>query len=83
MKAFVADFKRVIKVETFTWSTLGFTAVSFTSGALAQWAPTLVYRQTARTSTPYSSTLSSLAFGAVTCVTGVFGTLAGAILSKV
>lgn len=83
LRAFAKDFKEVMKIRTFFWSTLGFTAVTFTSGALAQWAPTFVYRQSQRTDTPYSSTVSSLAFGGVTCFTGVVGTLSGSILSGV
>ncbi len=81
--AFVRDLKEVVQVKTFFWSTLGFTALTFTSGALAQWAPTLVYRESQRTSMPLSSTTASLAFGGVTVFTGVVGTLAGSIISKV
>ena len=43
LRAFVDDFKSIMAVPTFFWSTAGFTAVTFTSGALAQWAPTCKY----------------------------------------
>ncbi|EDQ86657.1 uncharacterized protein MONBRDRAFT_33732 [Monosiga brevicollis MX1] len=82
LKAFWMDFKAVMAVPTFFWSTLGFTAVTFTTGALAQWAPTYVYRQSQLESNHLSSSSASLYFGGVTVITGVCGTLLGSIISK-
>eukprot|EP00056_Hartaetosiga_gracilis_P020993 m.22241 g.22241 ORF g.22241 m.22241 type:complete len:380 (-) comp8819_c0_seq3:355-1494(-) len=80
--AMFKDVKKILKVRSFIWSTLGFTAVTFTSGAMAQWAPTYVYRMGAQEGSSISSATASLAFGAVTVVTGVLGTFYGSWLSK-
>eukprot|EP00055_Hartaetosiga_balthica_P010638 m.46073 g.46073 ORF g.46073 m.46073 type:complete len:504 (+) comp7249_c0_seq1:90-1601(+) len=80
--AMVKDVKQILKVRSFIWSTLGFTAVTFTSGAMAQWAPTYVYRMGDQEGHSISSATASLAFGAVTVVTGVIGTFYGSWLSK-
>merc|ERR1719235_1471851 len=80
--AFVKDVREILRVPTFLWSTLGFTAVTFTSGAMAQWAPTFVYRQAQAQGENLSSATAALAFGAVTCITGIVGTLGGSWLSK-
>lgn len=80
LKAFLKDCKQVVHVSSFTWSTLGTTAVVFTTGALAQWAPTYLHRQSA---SGFSVNTASFIFGGVTVATGVGGTLLGAYLSKI
>jgi MFS transporter, Spinster family, sphingosine-1-phosphate transporter len=85
MFAFFGDWSQVWKARSFTWSTLGFTMVTFASGALAQWAPTLLTRQIKHTpdiAPGYDNTKISLVFGAITCATGILGTLLGSVLSK-
>ncbi|EGD75631.1 hypothetical protein PTSG_06695 [Salpingoeca rosetta] len=82
LEAFLDDVRGILRVPTFIWSTLGFTAVTFTSGAMAQWAPTFVYRQAHEAGSSMSSATAALAFGAVTCAAGIIGTLGGSWLSK-
>lgn len=53
------------------------------SGSLAQWAPTLVQRQSQLTGANYDSATASLYFGGITVVAGVLGTVAGSYFSKV
>jgi hypothetical protein len=83
------DVVSILKCPSFTWSTMGFTAVTFSAGsshppytaayshaqgALGQWAPTFVSRQSEVYGKPYSISEASLFFGGIACISGVGGT---------
>eukprot|EP00051_Salpingoeca_urceolata_P028363 m.486462 g.486462 ORF g.486462 m.486462 type:complete len:488 (+) comp24415_c0_seq1:34-1497(+) len=81
-RGMMQDIGAILKIRSFMWTTAGFTAVTFATGALAQWAPTLIHRQADIAGTPYSVSAASLVFGGITCFTGVIGTLGGSLLSN-
>ena len=64
------------------FSSLGYTAVTFTVGALAQFAPYFIWRASCIVDHPYSEGEADLLFGGVTVLAGIFGTLSGSELSK-
>ena len=64
------------------FSSLGYTAVTFTVGALAQFAPYFIWRASCIVDNPYSEGQADLLFGGVTVLAGIFGTLSGSELSK-
>lgn len=77
------DIYSVITNRSFIFSTLGFTGVAFSTGALAQWAP----RFTTLISDAYydsliSSNTCSILFGVASGIGGLVGTLFGSELSK-
>lgn len=63
-------------------STLGYTAVTFTIGALGQFAPLFILRASCIVGQPYGESTADLLFGGVTVVAGIFGTLSGSELSR-
>ena len=68
--------------KSFVLSSLGYTAVTFTVGALAQFAPLFILRASCIVSTQYKESTADLVFGAVTVVAGIVGTLSGSELAK-
>uniref|UniRef100_A0A8C2ZV12 SPNS lysolipid transporter 3, sphingosine-1-phosphate (putative) n=1 Tax=Cyclopterus lumpus TaxID=8103 RepID=A0A8C2ZV12_CYCLU len=75
-------------IKSYVWSSLGVTATSFLTGALAFWAPTFLSRaqvsqglQLPCVKEPCNPT-DSYIFGAVTVVTGVLGAFLGSCLSR-
>ncbi|CAF0741330.1 unnamed protein product [Didymodactylos carnosus] len=75
------DVKELIKIKSYVLSTLAFTWVSFTLGAIAWWAPNFL---------KYASEVVSgkeekhvpLYFGIVTCVAGFVGVISGAAIAR-
>ena len=63
-------------------SSLGYTAVTFTVGALAQFAPLFILRASCIVSRQYKEATADLMFGGVTVVAGIVGTLSGSELSR-
>lgn len=84
LRGMLKDIKQILRVKSFIWNTLGFCCVSFAAGALAQWAPTLMYRQSQRLDPAhsYTSASASLVFGGITAATGVGGTILGSVFSR-
>ena len=68
--------------KSFVLSSLGYTAVTFTIGALAQFAPLYIQRASCIVSTEYKERTADLLFGGVTVVAGIVGTFSGAELAK-
>ncbi|KAI6649031.1 Protein spinster isoform X4 [Oopsacas minuta] len=82
-KSVLMDIVSVITNYSFIFSTLGFTGVTFSTGALAQWAP----RYTTLISDAYfdsiiSANTCSIFFGVASGIGGLTGTLFGSELSK-
>ena len=64
-------------------SSIGYTAVTFTIGALAQFAPLFIIRASCVvTGSTYKEDTADLLFGAVTVFAGITGTISGSELSK-
>uniref|UniRef100_A0A4W3K151 SPNS lysolipid transporter 3, sphingosine-1-phosphate (putative) n=1 Tax=Callorhinchus milii TaxID=7868 RepID=A0A4W3K151_CALMI len=83
--SFKEDLKYLLHNCSFIWSSMGTTAVSFVTGALAFWTPVYLSRaqlaQGQQGGVEYSDT-NSLIFGGLTCVTGVLGVVIGAEASR-
>eukprot|EP00124_Ichthyophonus_hoferi_P003960 Ihof_evm4s387 gene=Ihof_evmTU4s387 len=82
LRAFWQDSLKCFKVPSFTASTIGFTAVTFATGALGLWGPKFIVDVTQ--GTPYESSTEdvSIILGAITAINGVTGTLAGAWIAR-
>ena len=63
-------------------SSLGYTAVTFTVGALAQFAPLFIIRASCVVGQKYEEATADLLFGGVTVLAGIVGTISGSELSK-
>ncbi|XP_060911862.1 protein spinster homolog 3 isoform X2 [Labrus mixtus] len=82
------DIKYLLRNKSYVWSTLGVTATTFLTGAMAFWMPTFLSRariaQNLRppcVKEPCNAT-DSYIFGAVTVVTGILGGCLGTGLSR-
>ena len=53
------DWLAVCRIKTWAWVTFSYTAITFVAGALAQWAPTYMYRQSLATASPYVLRITS------------------------
>ncbi|KAJ7387334.1 Protein spinster 3 [Desmophyllum pertusum] len=74
-----ADIKYLTTVKSFIWLDLGFTCVTFVTGALAFWAPKfLLYASKAQGITDATVTDISLKVGIITCAAGIVGVWLGA-----
>eukprot|EP00731_Ephydatia_muelleri_P022504 Em0015g87a len=82
--AYVEDVGYCLANKTFVFSTLGFTAVTFSTGALAQWAPTFVVRISTivESGHQYNQQTAALIFGGITVLAGLMGTVFGSGMSK-
>ncbi|XP_019848762.1 PREDICTED: protein spinster homolog 1-like [Amphimedon queenslandica] len=81
------DLLALMRNRTFLLSSFGFAALTFSVGALAQWAPTYVLRMSRLIfaddpSKAYTESQASLGFGIVTVIAGLVGTVSGSELSK-
>ena len=79
---FIRDVVEIWQVKSFFWSTFGAVGMTFTAGALAQWAPALLQRVNCETADPQCESEITRTFGLVTIVAGVVGCLVGPALSK-
>jgi MFS family permease len=82
VKAYFEDVLYCLRNKSFMLSSLGYTAVTFTVGALAQFAPLFILRASCIVTKQYEEATADLLFGGVTVVAGIFGTLSGSELSK-
>ncbi|KAK2832928.1 hypothetical protein Q5P01_016817 [Channa striata] len=86
--SWLTDLLALSKNCSFVLSTLGFTAVAFVTGSLALWAPTFLFRAAVFTGEKapcregQCSSLDSLIFGVITCITGVLGVTSGVQISR-
>lgn len=80
--AFLTDIRNIWSVRSFFWSTLGAVGMTFTAGALAQWAPTFLQRANCVASDSICEAKVTRIFGVITIITGVLGSFAGASLAK-
>ncbi|XP_066932499.1 protein spinster homolog 1-like [Clytia hemisphaerica] len=81
--SYIEDLKKIFKVKSFIWSTIGYTCVSFTIGALAWWAPEFgLYSIRLKDNPKEVIENVSYKFGIVTFVSGVIGVTAGAEMAR-
>lgn len=80
--AFVRDIRDIWNVRSFFWSTLGAVGMTFTAGALAQWAPAFLQRANCISTDSVCEAQVTRIFGIITIFTGVMGSFAGAALAK-
>ncbi len=80
--AFSKDIRDIWGVRSFFWSTFGAVGMTFTAGALAQWAPAFLQRANCVRSDSVCESKVTRLFGSITIVTGVVGSFAGASLAK-
>lgn len=73
-----ADLKYLTTVKSFIWLNLGFTCVSFVTGALAFWAPKFLLYATKAQGISETESEVSLKVGIITCVAGIVGVWLGA-----
>ncbi|RMX51694.1 hypothetical protein pdam_00008114 [Pocillopora damicornis] len=73
-----ADLKYLATVKSFIWLNLGFTCVSFVTGALAFWAPKFLLYATRAQGISETESEVSLKVGIITCVAGIVGVWLGA-----
>jgi MFS family permease len=74
---FAARIRHLFTQRIWLACTLSYTAYTFAMGALSTWAPTLLQRVHG-----VSAAGAGIVFGGLAVVTGVFGTLAGGILTS-
>jgi MFS transporter, Spinster family, sphingosine-1-phosphate transporter len=72
----------VLGTRSFFYCNLGAIGMTFTAGALAQWAPSYLQRVNCIVSDPGCESRITRTFGIVTIITGTLGTLSGAGLSR-
>lgn len=82
VRAFIRDVRDIWQVKSFFWSTLGAVGMTFTAGALAQWAPAFLQRANCAPTDSVCEAQVTRIFGIITIMTGVLGSIAGAALSK-
>jgi MFS family permease len=89
VKAYCKDIVYLFKNPTFILTTVGFTAVTFSTGAWSFWAPTYVARISqvlkdigATSCGVYGQDLAAALFGLAFIVAGLLGTVSGSEMSK-
>lgn len=81
--SYIEDLKKILKVKSFIWTTIGYTCVSFTIGALAWWSPEFGLYSIQKSTDPSAKMGDvSYKFGIVTFVAGVIGVTLGAELAR-
>ncbi|XP_033748854.1 protein spinster homolog 1-like isoform X3 [Pecten maximus] len=80
--SYITDLKEVIKIPSFVLSTIGFTCVAFTTGALALWAPLFMYDSIKSQGNEATQAGVAFTFGIITVVAGFVGVALGAEVSR-
>jgi MFS family permease len=80
--SFANDVASVLRTRSFFFCNLGAIGMTFTAGALAQWAPSYLQRVNCTPTDAACEARITRTFGIVTIITGTLGTLSGAGLSR-
>lgn len=80
--AFLRDVVAIWRVKSFFWSTWGAVGMTFTAGALAQWATALLQRVNCKTTDAFCESKITRIFGIITIIAGVGGCVLGPYLAK-
>jgi hypothetical protein len=71
--ALASDAAACFRVKSFTLSTIGFTAVTFTTGALGLWGPKFIVEATAGSAWHIETPEASYKLGVITAANGIVG----------
>lgn len=77
-----ADLLDLCKTKSFVYSTLGFTSVTFATGALGWFGPKYLELALSKYSKEPVATNASLIFGIITCIAGIVGVIIGSASSQ-
>lgn len=78
-----SDIKYLTTVKSFIWLNIGFTCVTFVTGALSFWAPKFfLYATRTQGITDVSLSDISLKVGGITCAAGIVGVWLGAEIAR-
>lgn len=80
---FSRDVVEIWRVKSFFWSVWGAVGMTFTAGALAQWATALLQRVNCDLEDAFCESKITRTFGMITIVAGVAGCMLGPYISKV
>ncbi|XP_052269100.1 protein spinster homolog 1-like isoform X3 [Dreissena polymorpha] len=80
--SFLTDLKAILTNKSFMLSSLGFTCVAFTTGALALWGPIFMQDASTVVGNPTKASTVALIFGGITVVAGFIGVALGAESSR-
>jgi MFS transporter, Spinster family, sphingosine-1-phosphate transporter len=80
--SWVRDVRAILGTRSFFLSTIGAVGMTFTSGAIAQWAPAYMQRVSCVTSDDDCAASVTRTFGLVTMATGVIGTVTGSQVAR-
>lgn len=80
--AFLRDVVEIWQIKSFFWSTFGAVGMTFTAGALAQWATALLQRVNCQVTDGFCEATITRTFGTISIVAGVVGCLLGPTLAK-
>lgn len=78
--SWLRDISALLKNPSFVFSTLGFTAVCFVSGALAHWTPHLTELAYKVRGDDYSAV--AITFGGITVAAGIGGVISGSLAAR-
>ncbi|CAL1289989.1 unnamed protein product [Larinioides sclopetarius] len=76
-----ADLLYLCKTKSFVYSTLGFTSVTFATGALGWFGPTYMELALVKQSLEPAPSNAPLIFGIITCIAGIVGVIIGSSAS--
>jgi len=84
LRDFLTDLRLIWAIRSFAYSTFAFTAITFVSGAISGWGPTFLQRMHCTDAADAGRCKSEInyKFGIIGSITGVAGTLIGAVLSQ-
>ncbi|XP_054712110.1 protein spinster homolog 1-like isoform X2 [Uloborus diversus] len=77
-----SDLIELFKIKSFVFSTLGFTSVTFATGALAWFGPKYMELAISMQSTGNTKSNAALIFGLITCIAGIVGVIIGSASSQ-
>lgn len=81
--AFIRDASEIWQVRSFFWSTWGLVGMTFTAGALAQWATAMLQRVNCLPGDASCEAVITRTFGIVTIISGFLGCLIGPYLANI
>lgn len=79
---FARDAVEIWRVRSFFWSVWGSVGMTFTAGALAQWATALLQRVNCDAADSQCEAVITRTFGLLTIIAGIIGCLSGPFLAK-
>lgn len=82
LTGFFSDAVEIWNVRSFLWCTWGAVGMTFTAGALAQWATALLQRVNCESNDSACEATITRTFGVITIIAGVVGCLGGPALAK-